>query len=81
MHYLSNKARGGVVQYMANIPRLRAVLKHDATRGAWIQPLAVVQYIGHIPQTPEVLYCYYKLVTNVMRAVNINVLLYPWYTD
>ena len=27
---------------MANIPYLRAVLIHDATRSAWIQPLAVV---------------------------------------
>ena len=48
---------------MANIPRLRAVLWHDA--------------IGHIPQTPEVPYCYYKLVTNVIRAVKINVFFIP----
>ena len=37
-------------------------------------------YFGHIPQTPEVPYCYYKLVTNVIRAVKIKVLSYPWYT-
>ena len=44
---------------MANIPRLRAVLTHEAMQSAW--------YIGHIPQTPEVPYCYYKRVTNVIR--------------
>ena len=51
---------------MANIPRLRAVLRNGAN-------------IGHIPQTPEVPYCYYKLVTNVIRAVKIHVLSYLWY--
>jgi hypothetical protein len=30
---------------MANIPRLRAVLKHDATQSVWIQPLAVVYWL------------------------------------
>jgi hypothetical protein len=30
------------VWYMANIPRLTAVLMHDAMRSAWIQPLAVL---------------------------------------
>ena len=29
---------------------------------------------------PEVPYCYYKLVTNVIRAVKINILSYLWYT-
>ena len=29
---------------MANIPRLRADLMHDATMSAWIQPLAVVYW-------------------------------------
>jgi phenolic acid decarboxylase len=33
-----------------------------------------------IPQTPKVSYCYYQLVTNVIRAVKINVSSYPWYT-
>ena len=37
-------------------------------------------YISNISQTPEVPYCYYKLVTNVIRALKINVLSYPWYT-
>ena len=37
-------------------------------------------YIGHIPQTPEVPYCYYKLVTNVIRIVKSICLSYPWYT-
>ena len=58
---------------MANIPRHKAVLMHDAVPGytpwQW--------YIGHKPQTPEVPYCYYKLFTNVIRAVKINVLSYP----
>ena len=57
------------VCYMANNPRLRAVLIHNATC-----------YIGPIPQTPEVPYCYYKRVTNVIREVKINVLSYPWYS-
>ena len=64
---------------MANIPRLRAVLTHDATRSARTQTLAV--YIGHISQTPKVPYCYYKLVTNVIRAVKRNVSSYPWYNE
>ena len=51
---------------MSYIPQLRTVLKHDTARSAWIQ-----SYIGHIPQTPEVPYCYYKLVTNVIRAVKL----------
>jgi hypothetical protein len=46
---------------MANIPRLRAVLRHYAMR-----------YIGHISQTPEAPYCYYNVVTNVSRAVQIR---------
>jgi hypothetical protein len=54
---------------MANIPRLRAVLMHDSTWSAWIK-----WYIGQISQTPEVPYCYYKLVTNVIRAVNFFVI-------
>ena len=33
--HLSDMARGGV-WYMTNVPRLRAVLKHDATQSAWI---------------------------------------------
>ena len=64
---------------MANIPRLRALLMHDTTSSAWTQTLAVV-YFGEIPQTPEVPYCYYKLATNVIRAVKINDLSYPWST-
>jgi hypothetical protein len=39
-----------------------------------------VVYMDNIPQTPEVHYYYYKLVTNVIRAVKIHVLSYPWYT-
>jgi hypothetical protein len=56
------------VWYIANIPLLRAVLKLEL----W--------YVGHIIQTPEVNYCYYKLVTNVIRAVTRNVVSYRWYT-
>jgi hypothetical protein len=33
-----------------------------------------------IPQIPEGPNCYYKLVTNVIRTVKINALLYPCYT-
>ena len=43
--------------------------KHNTMWSAWTQPT-----------TPEVPYCYYKLVTNVIRAVKIHVLSYPWYT-
>ena len=61
---------------MPNMTRLRAVLRHDVTRSAWTQPLDVVYWpIFH--KTPEVPYCYYKLVTNVIRAVKISVLSYP----
>jgi hypothetical protein len=62
---------------MDNIPLLRAVLKHDASQSAWTQPVAVV-YWPYITN-PDVHYCYYKLVTNVIRTVKIHVLLYPWY--
>jgi hypothetical protein len=73
--YIINNARG--VWYMDNIPRLRAVLMLNATRSAWIQSLAVVYW----PYTtnPEVSYYYYKLVTNLIRAVEVTVLSYPWY--
>ena len=47
---------------MANIPLLRAVLRHDATRSVWIQPLAVVYW-------PEVPYLYFKRIANMIRAV------------
>ena len=42
------------------------------------KPSAVV----YLPYTtnPEVPYCFYKLVTNIIRAVKIHVLSYPWYT-
>ena len=59
---------------MANIPRLMAVLKHDETRSAWIQPLAVVLNIGHILTKTEQPYCYYKLVRDIIRTVKIHVL-------
>ena len=59
---------------MANIPRLRAVLMHDATSECL--DTAVVYWLS---QTPEVPYCYYKLVTNVIRAVKITVLSYLRY--
>ena len=53
------------VWYMANIPTLRAVHKHDATRSAWTQPLAVV-----------ILARYHKevLVTNVIKCFVIPVI-------
>ena len=64
---------------MANIPRLRAVLMYDATWSAWIKPLAVV-YWPYIPNPRGALLLNYKLVTNLIRSVKINVLSYPWYT-
>ena len=54
------------------------VHKHDTTWNAWRQPLDVV-YRPYITNH-EVPYCYYKLVINVIRAVKIIVLSYPWYT-
>jgi hypothetical protein len=69
---LSNRAQG--VWYITNIPRLRAVHLHDATRSAWTQSLAVV-YWPNITN-PQVPYCYCKLITNVIRAVKIHVLSY-----
>ena len=30
---------------MANIPRLRAVFRHEAKRSVWTQPLAVVYWL------------------------------------
>ena len=54
---------------MANIPWLRAVLRHNAT---WTQPLAVENwpYITNL----EVPYFYYKLAINLIRVVKINVI-------
>ena len=63
--------------YIVNIPWLWAVLMHDATRSAWIQPLSIVIWPYNIPEVP---YCYYKLVTNVIRTVKSNVLSYQWDT-
>jgi hypothetical protein len=60
---------------MANIPRLRTVHRRDTMQMAWTQPLAMVYW-----QYTIKLYCYYKLVSNVIRAVKIHVLSYPWYT-
>ena len=74
---MNTPAREGVVN-MINIPWLRAVLMNKAVWSAWIQQCGVPGYspypwyIGNIPQTPEVPYCYYKLVTNVIRAVKIH---------
>ena len=45
---------------MANIPWLRAVLIHDATRSAWIQPLAV----------RGVLSIYHKLLRCLIAIIN-----------
>jgi hypothetical protein len=53
---------------------------YDTTWSAWIQPLAVVQYIGHIPPTSMAPYCYYKLVTNMIRAVKKNMFCHTIYT-
>ena len=63
---------------MANVPRLRAVITHNGTWSSRTQPLAVV-YWPYITN-PEVPYCYYKLVTNVIRAVKIPIFVIPIYT-
>ena len=60
---------------MANIPQLRAVLRIQPL--AWIQPLAVVYWL--YTTNPRGALLTYKLVTNVIREVKINVLSYPWY--
>ena len=60
--------------YMANIPRLRDVLKTDATLSVWIQPVAMVYW--SYTTYPEGPYCYYKLVTNKIRSVKVYVLSY-----
>jgi hypothetical protein len=52
--------------------------------GVWcmanIPWLRTVLTYAEIPQITEVSYCYYKLVTNIIGAVKINVLSCPWYT-
>jgi hypothetical protein len=50
----------------------------DATQSACIYSPSP-WYIGHISQTPEVPYCYYKQVANVIRSVKIQVLSFPCY--
>jgi hypothetical protein len=50
------------------------ILFFCATRSAWIQPFAVVYW--SYTTNPDVPFCYYKLVTNVIRAVKINILSY-----
>jgi hypothetical protein len=65
--YLSNKARGVVVYGQYTTAKGCSYAQRNLP-------------IGHIPLTPEVPYCYSKLVTNIIRAVKINVLSYPWFT-
>ena len=76
---LSNQALWGVVygQYTTAKVCSYAQCMHNATRSAWLQPLAVVYW----PYTtnPEVPYCFYKLLTKVIRTVKTNVLSYQWY--
>jgi hypothetical protein len=57
---------------MTNISRLRTVLKHDNAE-------CLDTALSPIPQPPEVPYCYYKQVTNVIRTVKVNVLSYLRY--
>jgi hypothetical protein len=59
---------------MANIPRLRAVLTHKECLDT-----ALTCGILAIYHKPEVPYCYFKLVTNIIRTVKIHVLSYLWY--
>ena len=56
--------------YMVNIPQLRAVSRPSVLRRAKEQPLATV-YWPYITN-PEVSYCYFKLVTNIITAVKKN---------
>ena len=63
---------------MTNIPRLRAVLTQDNAECLDTALISGILAIYHKP--PEVTYCYYKLVTNVIRAVKIHVLSSPGYT-
>lgn len=56
--------------YMVNISRLRAVLIHDATRGAWTEPLAVI-YWPYTTKPSGAL-----MVTNVIRAIKMYILSY-----
>jgi hypothetical protein len=60
---------------MANIPRLRAVFTR---RNAECLDTALIRQLDRhrtqpTPQTPKVVYCYYKLVTNLIREVKIHV--------
>ena len=63
---------------MANIPWLRAALMHDTKQCLDTALSCGILAIYHKP--PDVTYCYYKLVANVIRAIKIHVLSYPWYT-
>ena len=59
--------------YIASIPRLRAFL----TRNAECLDTALSRGILAILQSTEEPYCYYKLATNVNRAVKLNIFLIP----
>jgi hypothetical protein len=68
----SNEAiRPEEVWYMANRQRLRAVLMHNAECLDTALSLGILAYTTN----PEVPYCNYKLVTNVIRALKTNVII------
>ena len=57
---------------MANIPRLRAVLMHNATRSVWIQPLAVV-YWPYITNPRGIHFIYLFIYRGQCTLININI--------
>jgi hypothetical protein len=67
-------ARGGVIygQYITAKDRSYARCNVECLKKALTRGILAIY--------PEVPYCYYKLVSNVIRAVKIHVLSYPWYT-
>ena len=68
--YLSSNARGGVVYGQYTTAK-------DCSY-AWRNTECLDTALSH--GIPEVPYCCYEQVSNVIRAVKINILSYPWYT-
>jgi hypothetical protein len=72
MFYISNKARAVVL--FGQYTTVRAVLTHN------VECLDTALSRGILAIYHKVPYYYYKLVTNIIRAVKINVLSYLLYT-
>ena len=75
--YLSNTAQGGVVYGQYTTAKGCSYAQRNM-ECLYTALNCGILAIYHKP--PEVPYCYYKLVTNVIRAVKIHVLSYPWCT-